>query len=98
MTEDRFTLAESSDRYRQTLVFNNDFLKREFPERYEFNTEMEVSKKQRYGVSDARIDRYKERRAEEFNKKYAAYCKRLDAMVEPAVKRYTANLKSAFGF
>lgn len=96
MTEGRFSLTESSDRYRQTLVFNNDFLKREFPERYEFNTGMEVEKKSRYGASWASITKYRERRTKEYDKKYAAYCKKLDAMVEPSVKRYMSNIKSAF--
>jgi len=98
MTEGRFSLTESSERYRQTLIFNNDFLKREFPERYGFSTEMEVDKKRRYGVSDTGIAKYRERRVKEYDKKYDAYCKRLDALVEPSVKRYVDNIKSAFGY
>lgn len=96
MTEGRFSVTEVLDRYRQTLVFNNDFLKREYPERYKFNTAMEIDKKRRYGVSEAGIDKYRNRRDKEYDKKYQAYCNRLDSLVEPSVNRYIQNMKAAF--
>lgn len=96
MEEKGFTFAESVERYRQTLIFNNDLLKREYPERYDFNTTMQVEKKLRLGASADQITRYESRRAAEYNKKFKAYCDRLDKMVEPAVNRYVANIRAAF--
>lgn len=94
----RFTFTESTDRYRETLVFNNDLLKKNYPERYEFNTKMQVEKKRRFGASDDRIARYERRRAEEYDKKFRIYSARLDNMVEPAVRRYVNNIRAVFGY
>lgn len=93
-----YTLAESAERYRQTLIFNNDLLKRNYAERYEFNTTMQIDRKRRFGVSEENITKYKERRARGYDGKFAAYSNRLDMMVEPSVSRYVSNIRAAFGY
>jgi len=94
----RYTLTEAADRYRQTFIFNNDLLKRNYPDRYEFNTGMQVDKKRRFGMSEANITKHKERRTSRYDKRFKAYCANLDAMVEPSVNRYVSNIRAAFGY
>lgn len=98
--EDRtgYTLTEAAERYRQTMIFNNDLLKKNYAERYEFNTKMQADKKRHFGVSWSSIAAYEERRGREYDKKYAAYCARLDLLVEPSVVRYVTNIRAAFGY
>lgn len=93
-----WTLTEASDRYKQTLIFNNDLMKRNYPDWYDFNTKMRADKKRHFGVSEPGIATYEERRRREYDKKFKAYCDRLDAQVEPAVKRYVVNIRAAFGY
>lgn len=94
----RYTLTEAADRYRETLIFNNDLLKRNYPDRYEFSTKMKVDKKRRFGMSEENITKYEERRVREYDKKFKVYCSRLDSMVEPSVNRYVSNIRAAFGY
>lgn len=93
-----YTLTEAADRYRQTLIFNNDLLKKNYPERYEFNTRMQMEKKRRFGADDVQIARYLDRRAREYDKKFKVYSDRLDSMVEGSVIRYINNIRAAFGY
>lgn len=93
-----FTFAETTERYKQTMVFNNDLLKRNYPDWYGFNTRMQVDKKRHFGVSESNIAKYEERRRKEYDKKFRAYSDRLDAQIEPSVTRYVANIRAAFGF
>ena len=95
--QQRYTLSEAAERYRQTIVFNNDLLKRNYPDLYEFNTRMQVDKKRHFGASEASITKYEERRRAEYDKKFKAYSERLDRQVEGSVHRYMANIKAAFG-
>jgi len=96
MTEDTLTFSAVVDRYRQSLVFNNDLLKREYPDRYEFTTEMRVDKMRRLNYSSKNIADYEARRAKNYDKKFKIYCDRLNRMVEPAVSRYVTNIRAAF--
>lgn len=91
----RTTLLEATERYRQTVVFNNTLLKKYYGERYEFNTEMQANKRRTYGVSEEGITVYVNKRAADYDKKFEAYSNKLDASVESTVKRYVDNLKAS---
>jgi len=96
--QDRITLSEGAERYRETMIFNNDLLKRNYAERYEFNTKMQADKMRHYGSSASSVEAYIARRAKNYDKRYKAYCVRLDALVEPSATRYIANIRAAFGY
>lgn len=100
MTQEQqgYTLTEAAIRYRETMMFNNELLKRNYPDWYEFNTKMQADKKRHFGSNEASITKYEERRRKEYDKKFEDYRKRLDAQVDESVNRYMRNIKAAFGY
>lgn len=96
--EQRYTLTEAAERYRETMVFNNELLKRNYPEWYAFKTKMGVDKERHFGSSSSRIAEYEKHRRERYDKRFKIYCDKLDAQIEPSVVRYVANIRAAFGY
>lgn len=91
------TFEMAKDRYKQTLEFNNSLFLEEFPRRYQFNTEMQITKKRYLGANEAAIEKYKERRNKEYPAKLEKYRKTLENGVPDALRKYANNIKAAFG-
>ncbi len=92
----RATLEEAKERYREVLVFNNELLKKNYPERYEFNTQRKVDDARRRNLNEKLITDYEAARTRDYDKKFKAYSERLDKMVDGAVVRYARGLEDVF--
>lgn len=85
---------ELADSYRRTLVFNNSLLIREFSERYDFRISERVRKARAQGVSESEIAKYERRQAELKPRREERYRERLEANVEPSVRRYAQGIQA----
>lgn len=85
---------EITDSYRRALVFNNSLLIREYSERYDFKVGEKVRRMRSQRVSEEVIAKYERRQAELKPKREERYRMKLEANVEPSVRKYAANIMS----
>lgn len=83
---------EIVESYRRTLIFNNSLLTRDYSERYEFKVSEKVRKARAQGVSEEGVARYEQRQAQLKPKREERYRAKLEANVEPSVRRYAAGI------
>lgn len=83
---------EIVESYRRAIVFNNSLLIRDYSERYDFKVSEKIRKARSQRVSDEGIARYEQRQAELKPRREERYRMRLEASVEPSVRRYAANI------
>jgi len=90
-----------TDSYRRTLEFNNSLLLEQFDKRYEFATEEHIRKMQstRYQThlnkpgGEGDIQKYRDSRIRNKEKRRQAYEAKLRANLEPSVHRYAHNIR-----
>lgn len=93
---------EILDSYRRTLVFNNILLMKQFNERYDFRISEQV-RKMRAGSfmsrpsTEEEIQAYTQREEKLRDERRERYTKRLDANVEPSVRRYAEGIGGFIG-
>ncbi|MBA7693610.1 hypothetical protein ES703_102197 [subsurface metagenome] len=83
---------EITDSYRRTLIFNNSLLIREYSERYDFRVSEKVRKMRAQGVSEEKIAKYEQRQVELKPRREERYRTKLEANVEPTVRRYASSI------
>ena len=88
---------EITDSYRRTLIFNNSLLTREYDERYDFRISEQIRKMRTSSLmsrpaTDEEVEKYVSREKSLQDKRRARYTARLEANVEPSVRRYAENM------
>lgn len=83
---------EITDSYRRTLIFNNSLLIKNYSERYDFTVSEKVRKKRAQGVSEEAIAKYERRQADLKPRREERYRAKLEANVEPSVRRYASSI------
>lgn len=83
---------EITDSYRRTLIFNNSLLVKNYSERYDFGVGEKVRKMRARGTSEERIAKYERRQVELKPRREERYRVKLEANVEPSVRKYASNI------
>jgi len=93
---------EITDSYRRTLIFNNTLLMKQYDERYDFRISEQVRKMKTSSLmsrpaTDEEVEKYVSSEKSLQDKRRARYAEKLEANVEPSVRRYAEGLKYFLG-